>query len=168
MSGIPTGGGLKLAPPLPPKDERQELGAVKGAKPPRSRDDVHPQIRAAAEGMESMFVDYMMKTMRQTVQKSEMSLDNSATEIYQSMLDSEVAQKTARTNSIGLADQIIAYLETRSYNQSKGPSNEGRSEGRALPLKPLETGETHQNTGRETGEKAVQEVHHAGHSVTKP
>jgi Rod binding domain-containing protein len=80
------------------------------------RTKVDPQIRKAAEGMEAMFLDYMMKSMRQTVQKSEMSLENPGTRMYQGMLDSEMAQQAARLGGVGLADQLIAYLQTERYN----------------------------------------------------
>lgn len=106
MTG-PTALGPSSVPPSPPN---------------RDRDQVHPKIREAAEGMESMFLDYMMRVMRQTVQKSEMSLDNSASEIYQSMLDSEYAQQAVKTGGVGLADQIIAYLEGQRYTLERGNS----------------------------------------------
>ncbi|MCM2280000.1 MAG: rod-binding protein [Oligoflexia bacterium] len=86
------------------------------------RTRVHPEIRKAAEGMEAMFLDYMMKVMRQTVPKNEMDLESPATEIYRGMLDSENAQKAVRSGSgIGLADQIIAYLQPELYTSGKGP-----------------------------------------------
>jgi flagellar protein FlgJ len=80
------------------------------------RTKVDPRLREAAEGMEAMFLDYMMKTMRASIPKSEMSLDNKGVEVYQSMLDSEMAQKAVRTGGTGLADQLIAYLMTERYN----------------------------------------------------
>ena len=67
--------------------------------------------------MEGMFIDTMMRTMRQSVPTSEYSLSNSATEIYQSMLDTEHSQKAAQSGGFGLADQIIAYLMSDRYNQ---------------------------------------------------
>ena len=68
-------------------------------------------------------MDYLLKTMRGTVEKSEYSLNNSATEIYQSMMDSEMAQKAAHTKGIGLAEQMIAYMEAQRYNQMQGSKN---------------------------------------------
>ncbi len=78
---------------------------------------VDPQLLKAAEGMEAMFLDYMMKVMRDTVPKSEMSMESPATRIYTSMMDSEVAKTAARVGGIGLADQIIAYWEAGRYNK---------------------------------------------------
>lgn len=89
------------------------------------RSKVDPQIVKAAEGMEAMFLDYMMKVMRETVPRSELSLDSHATDIYRSMLDSETAKTAARTGGVGLADQIIAYLQAQSYTANRGSTETG-------------------------------------------
>lgn len=84
------------------------------------RSHVDPQIVQAAEGMETMFLDYLMKTMRQTVPKNEMDLENPATEIYRGMLDTEYAQKAAHAGGVGLSDTIIAYMAPESYTLPQG------------------------------------------------
>lgn len=84
------------------------------------RSKVNPQLRKAAEGMEAMFLDYLMKVMRQTVPKNDMDLESPATGVYQSMLDSEYAERAAHHGGIGLADQIIDYLQAQSYNLEEG------------------------------------------------
>lgn len=84
------------------------------------KDKVDPTIRKAAEGMEAMFLDYMMKVMRETVPKNEMDLESPATSIYRGMQDSEYAQKAAHQGGIGLADQLIAYLESERYTLPRG------------------------------------------------
>jgi Rod binding domain-containing protein len=81
---------------------------------------VDPQIRKAAEGFEAMFLDYMMKVMRDTIPESEMSMKSPATDIYTSMQDSEMAQNAARAGGVGLADQIIAYMESQRYTLPRG------------------------------------------------
>lgn len=91
------------------------------------RSKVDPSILKAAEGMEAMFLDQLMQVMRQTVPKGDMDLESSATQIYQSMLDTEYSQKAAHTGGIGLADLIIAYLDSQRYNLPQGhgvPSKE--------------------------------------------
>ncbi len=104
------------------------------------RSKVDPQMLKAAQGMEGMFLDYMMKTMRDTVPKSELSLDNTATKIYQGMMDTEMAQTAARTGGIGLADQIIAYMETQRYNYGREHAAPDQSSERPRPS----TGGTHE------------------------
>jgi Rod binding domain-containing protein len=79
----------------------------------------------------------MMQEMRKSVPESDLSTNNKATEIYQGMLDSEYAKTAARTNGVGLADLIIAYLDSGQYTHgssappavsrgSTGGTNEGR------------------------------------------
>lgn len=96
-----------------PQTPAQRLPAVDRAK-------VDPKIVQAAEGMETMFLDYMMKVMRQTVPKNDMDLSNPATEIYQGMLDSEYAEKAAHAGGVGLSDTIIAYMAPESYTLPRG------------------------------------------------
>lgn len=108
-----------LSPPINAYEKRSQ--GVDGPAAKRSRADVDPQIREAAEGLEAMFLNNMLTAMRGTVQESEFSLENSATKIYRGMMDQEIASQTARNNSVGLADQIIAYLEQRGYNGKQAP-----------------------------------------------
>lgn len=144
---------IALGRPLSPSplNERTWNGSVLTAPttpgnrlPVVDKSKVDPQTLKAAEGMEAMFLDYLMKVMRQSVPKNSMDLENGATEIYRSMLDSETAQRAARAGGVGLADQIVAYLEAQRYNLPRGqavpvadqrqvpsvdPAREGRSTG---------------------------------------
>jgi Rod binding domain-containing protein len=88
---------------------------------------VDPAIQKAAEGFEAMFLDYMMQVMRQTVPENEMDLENGASKIYRGMLDSEYAQKAVHSGGVGLADQIVAYLESQQYNLPRGSKDSGGS-----------------------------------------
>lgn len=92
------------------------------------RSQADPAVVKAAEGMEGMFIDYMMQVMRKTVPKSEFSMDSAASEIYQSMLDGEYAQKAIQAGGVGLSDQIIAYLEMQRYNQVSAPKDMARAD----------------------------------------
>lgn len=113
------------------------------------RSKVDPQIVKAAEGMEAMFLDYVMKVMRESVPKNELDGSNAATDIYTSMRDSEFAQAAAKQGGIGLADQIIANFQSQLYNfgtgQVNAPANRqsavqartgGTNEGQPIPGKP--------------------------------
>jgi len=124
---------MKVPPLSPPNPYGQKVDGAGPVK--KSRADVDPQIREAAEGLEAMFVNNMLTAMRGTVQESEFSLENPATKIYRGMLDSEVAGQIARNNSVGLADQIIAYLEQRSYNGKQAPIH-GRTKPAAVSPPP--------------------------------
>jgi Rod binding domain-containing protein len=112
-----------LSPPSPqsPENPGQTVDGLKARPRPRTKADADPQVREAAEGLEAMFLNTMMQAMRGTVQENELSLENPATKIYRGMLDQQVATDTARNNSVGLADQIVAYLEQRGYNNTQAP-----------------------------------------------
>lgn len=78
---------------------------------------VDPKLLKAAQGMESLFINYLFKVMRDTVPDNEMNLENSATKIYRGMLDTEVAKKVASAGGLGFADLIIASTDTSRYNR---------------------------------------------------
>lgn len=109
-------------PPSPPKIDR-DLTAIStpDKRLPRvNRATADPQNVKAAEGMEAMFLDFMLQKMRETVPQNELDLESPATKIYRGMMDSETAKSAARTGGIGLADTIIAYLESQRYNSNQG------------------------------------------------
>ena len=71
---------------------------------------ITPEMRKAAEGLESQFTSMMIDAMKKTEgEPNEFSLHNSASDIYQGMLDQEYADISARGNSVGLSQQIIDY-----------------------------------------------------------
>ena len=124
MTGPVVPASVSLTPSIPSIETRvKEL-------PQKKEHD--PAIIAAAQGMESMFLDYMMKVMRQTVPKNEFSMDSPAIEIYRGMLDSEIADRASKTQGVGLADQIIDYLDSARYTEIRNrrpPSTGGTHEG---------------------------------------
>ena len=125
MSG-PIAPGLPGSPPSSPSHAGQAVSAAR-EKSGNLHKAVDPEIRAAAEGFEAMFLDYMMQVMRQTVPKNDMDLENGASEIYRGMLDNEYARKAVHSGGVGLADQIVAYLESQRYNLPRGSTDSGGS-----------------------------------------
>ena len=102
---------------------------------------ITPEMRKAAEGLESVFTSEMMKAMRGTVQPSEFSLHNSASDIYQGMLDQEYSDIAAKQNSLGLSEQIIDYwLRDQPNPQYKDNKNLAGS---------VRTGGTHESESNE-------------------
>ena len=119
-------------PRVPPPSESH----VKKLTDDERRAQATPEMRKAAEGLEAVFTSQMLKAMRSTVEESEFSLHNSATDIYQGMLDQEYADTAAHMNSLGLSNQIIDYwLRSQpnpQYNKEvtqrrTGGTNEGQS-----------------------------------------
>jgi Rod binding domain-containing protein len=94
------------------------------------RQAVDPRIVEAAQGLEAVFAHEMLRAMRNTIEKSDLSLDNSASDIYQGMLDQEYSEVASRTNSLGLAQQIIDYLTRDTYTKPRGnTSSDARTGG---------------------------------------
>ena len=102
------------------KDARSADISPEKRAPIVDRTKVDPQIVKAAEGMEAMFIDQLMQVMRHSIPKQDMDLDSPAGQIYQGMLDTEYAQKAAHGGGVGLADLIIAYLDSQRYNLPEG------------------------------------------------
>ncbi len=127
---------MKLSQVPPPLTKSVE------AKPQQKVDDprITPEMLKAAQGLESVFTGEMMKAMRTTVEPSEFSLHNSATDIYQGMLDQEYSDIAARQKSLGLSEQIIDYWlrsdSKEQYNKMRNSQHPAHVAGR--------TGGTHE------------------------
>ena len=111
------------------------------------KSQVDPETLKAAQGMEAMFIDYMLKVMRETVPKQDMDLESPATGIYRGMQDSEFAQKAAQAGGVGLADQIVAYLESQRYTLPRGqgvPAGARTADAVSKDQSSVSTGGTHE------------------------
>ncbi len=67
-------------------------------------------IRKLSEEFEGIFLEIVLKSMRETVSKSELIDGGNGEEIFQSMLDSEYAKSMAAQRSTGLATSIETHL----------------------------------------------------------
>ncbi|TCJ15533.1 flagellar assembly peptidoglycan hydrolase FlgJ [Parasulfuritortus cantonensis] len=98
-------------------------------------------IRAAAKQFEAMFVQIMLKTMRETKLTSEGDPfgDSTSLKLYQELLDQQWAQKMVNTGSLGLADAIVRRLDVEAKakkiaEQLAEEPEEGGGETAAVPL----------------------------------
>lgn len=78
---------------------------------PRAAGDSRQGLREAASEFESLFINQMLKSMRETITKSELFHGGNAEEIYTSMLDAELSKNMARSGGIGLADMLLRQLD---------------------------------------------------------
>ncbi len=67
-------------------------------------------IKQAAEDFESLFMGIVLKSMRNTVQKSGLIDGGHAEEVYGSMLDDEYSKMMSSQRHTGLADEIERFL----------------------------------------------------------
>jgi Rod binding domain-containing protein len=82
------------------------LGQLKG----QARTDAKGAIRETAQQFEALFLQMMMKSMRESIVKSELS-ESSTMETFEGMFDKEVSVQLAKKNSVGLADMLVKNFE---------------------------------------------------------
>ena len=70
-------------------------------------------LKKSCQDFEAVFIQSMFKAMRKTVPESGLFEKNTASEIFQDMLDQEVASKISRQQSLGLADQMYRQMEKK-------------------------------------------------------
>ena len=87
------------------------LGQLKG----QARTDAKGAIRETAQQFEALFLQMMMKSMRESIVKSELS-ESTTMETFEGMFDKEVSVQLAKKNSLGLADMLVKNLEQQQAN----------------------------------------------------
>ncbi|MCC6501682.1 MAG: peptidoglycan DD-metalloendopeptidase family protein [Deltaproteobacteria bacterium] len=82
------------------------VNSLSQAASPRAVDGRQGLKEAAAE-FESLFINQMLKSMRETITKGELFHGGNAEEIYTSMLDTELSKNMARSGGIGLSEMLL-------------------------------------------------------------
>ena len=72
--------------------------------------DDDAKLKKACQEMESVFLNMLLKTMRDTVPKSELGGNNQRTETMQSMLDMEMTRNMAAAGGTGIAAMMYKNL----------------------------------------------------------
>mgnify|MGYP001201205765 CR=1 FL=1 len=76
-------------------------------------DNQDKKIHEICQDFESVFISYLLKSMRKTIPNNSFG-DSSSREIYTSMMDEELARNIAKGSGIGLAD--ILYRQFTEKN----------------------------------------------------
>lgn len=79
----------------------------------QARQDEKVAVRQTAQQFEALFIQMMMKSMRESVCKDEEG-GSEGESTFEAMFDREVAHKMAQRNSLGLADMLVRDHERRS------------------------------------------------------
>ncbi|RZT09009.1 flagellar protein FlgJ [Duganella sp. CF402] len=80
-------------------------------------------LKTAATQFEAMFVNMMLKSMRDATPQDGM-LDSSQTKTFQTMLDQQTSQNIAK-KGIGLADMLVRQLSAKTDAAALGIGNDG-------------------------------------------
>ena len=88
-----------------------DFAALQGLKG-RAREDGQSEtaLRAAAQQFESMFLQEMMRTMRQATIKGDL-MESHALETFEGMFDKEVAMQMAKRGGMGMADMLVQQMK---------------------------------------------------------
>lgn|GEM_PF-3242180 len=89
-------------------------------------DSEHAALKKSTQEFEAMFLELVLKTMRDSVQKSGLVDGGNAEDIYKSMLDSEYAKTLAAQGSTGIAASMERQLLER-FGKEVGTANEPKS-----------------------------------------
>ncbi len=71
------------------------------------------KLQKVAKQFEGLFLNYMLKTMRETVPKGGLFKEGVADDIYNSMFDSYLSEKASAAQSLGLAAMVYKQLSGR-------------------------------------------------------
>ncbi len=104
------------------------LGQLKG----QAHQDAKSATRETAQQFEGLFIQMMMKSMREASFKSELN-ESSAKDTFEGMFDKEVSVQMAKRNTLGLADMLAKNMVAPEV---KAPSTASVLEAReaGLPL----------------------------------
>jgi flagellar protein FlgJ len=88
-------------------------------------------LRQAAEQFEALFLNIMMKTMREATASNEEGdlFGSSSVKTYESLFDQEIAQQMAKRGGLGLADMMV-----KSWERNNGAASAASAE--ALSTEP--------------------------------
>jgi flagellar protein FlgJ len=109
------------------------LGKLKG----QARTDAKSATRETAQQFEAMFLQMMMKTMRDATPKSDL-IESAGKETFEAMFDKEVSVSMAKRNALGLADMLVKHMpETTAPQASTAALLEARNgKGMSLQAQP--------------------------------
>lgn len=71
------------------------------------------ELKKAVADFEALFINQMLKTMRETVSKDGLFHGGSGEEIYTALLDAELSKGMAASGGIGLGDMLLKDLSAR-------------------------------------------------------
>ena len=76
------------------------------------------KLEKACRDFESLFVNYLMQKMRETIPENSLFGGGQAEQIYTGMLDNEVAKSVSQQRGIGLAAVMYAQMSSIGDNEN--------------------------------------------------
>jgi flagellar protein FlgJ len=104
---------VKQALEIQPPDVKQQMDRARralNAARPSSPEPIDSELEKACQEMESIFLNFLLKEMRNTINKSELISGGTAENIYTGMLDTELSKVMAERGGIGLSEILQDQL----------------------------------------------------------
>lgn len=80
------------------------------------------KLKKACEDFESIFLKMMFDSMRNTVQKTELTPSDSGRDIFEGMLDDELMSKASKSGGVGLSSMLYKQL-SKQMNEAYTPES---------------------------------------------
>ncbi|MFD1215493.1 MULTISPECIES: rod-binding protein [Microbulbifer] len=94
-----------------------DVNALSGISRGRDKDE---QLQAVAEQFEALFLNQVMKSMRDAVPRSDL-IDSSSTRFYESLFDQQLSSHLAG-RGLGLAEQLVQHLSADASPSAQSPA----------------------------------------------
>jgi soluble lytic murein transglycosylase-like protein len=91
-------------------DQSIETTSVAGTRGEKLGSAQKAKLEKAVHEFESVFVGYLLKSMRNTVEKADNSTDGFGGDILESMFDVELARHISKNSKLGMADMLYRKL----------------------------------------------------------
>ena len=101
------------------------MGALRG----KAQRHEEKATRETATQFEAMFIQMMLKSMREAVQKND-PMRSSQQDTFEEMYDRELSMQLAKRNTLGVADMIV-----KSVDRNKSGGAEFKPRAEPMPLK---------------------------------
>lgn len=89
-------------------------------KIPNLKNVNHEKLVKAAQEFESIYMDMVMKSMRETVDDTAIFGDSEKVRFFQTMLDTEYAKRAGQGQKLGLAEAIVKQVTQLSSQPPNG------------------------------------------------
>ncbi len=103
---------MKLSMPLPLSALTLQASQLKKLPETKGVSD-EAKLRDAANDFEAIFINQMLKTMRKTSFESDLLPKSEGEKVFQSLLDEQYAQISAKSGSLGLGEMIYQQLKPK-------------------------------------------------------
>ncbi len=97
--------------------------------------DPSKAIRQTSEQFEAYFIQQMMKTMRESIEKSDL-VDGGNMDMYQDLMDKEVSLQMVKRGGMGLANMMERQMTLAQGLSTQDALQLHKTKARAMPLNP--------------------------------